>query len=479
MKHDVSTRKFLIHWRGEKDAGYSKPFRQLEFESAIAAELCLSTISKSSSAILDDGNGKISKNEEPKKRTVHFVNALNYTGEVSMPDENIEHFNEAMQFVSFADDSIIVTRDTIIRTVERCSLVHAVYEIVASSENLDDLAQRAIEDGGFADLKPGAVNEAYTWSLRARMYSETDTVQDVNSGNGRSKRYSSRTRSMTIEKDSLKSLKSLLVQFGGRVNLENPDCKIYIFDGLVEDETDSICRKILARRIATGPKTFSIAPTERICITNTPLEPIASFVLCNIARIKNYDKILDPYAGSCATLLAAASIAPDSETVGIEIAHNGYVNREHINRDFTSRSLKIPNKLICGDSTDPIVREDAKSAVGNDSFDAIIADPPYGIRESTSYNELSPLEELFTAIAFDRSDHSVVGNTNVTSYHKRLLKLGGRLVAFVPVTDEQVLTEMLPSQKLTEKAGLRFEVSREQPLNKKLSRWLVSYVSVS
>lgn len=232
----------------------SKPFRQLEFESAIAAELCLSTISKSSSAILDDGNGKISKNEEPKKRTVHFVNALNYTGEVSMPDENIEHFNEAMQFVSFADDSIIVTRDTIIRTVERCSLVHAVYEIVASSENLDDLAQRAIEDGGFADLKPGAVNEAYTWSLRARMYSETDTVQDVNSGNGRSKRYSSRTRSMTIEKDSLKSLKSLLVQFGGRVNLENPDCKIYIFDGLVEDETDSICRKILARRIATGPK---------------------------------------------------------------------------------------------------------------------------------------------------------------------------------------------------------------------------------
>mmetsp|Transcript_11665 Transcript_11665/g.13219 ORF Transcript_11665/g.13219 Transcript_11665/m.13219 type:complete len:93 (+) Transcript_11665:1440-1718(+) len=91
---------------------------------------------------------------------------------------------------------------------------------------------------------------------------------------------------------------------------------------------------------------------------------------------------------------------------------------------------------------------------------------------------MSPLEELFTAIAFDRSDHSVVGKTSVTSYHKRLLKLGGRLVAFVPVTDEQILTEMLPSQMLTEQAGLKFEVSREQPLNKKLSRWLVSYVSV-
>jgi tRNA G10 N-methylase Trm11 len=196
------------------------------------------------------------------------------------------------------------------------------------------------------------------------------------------------------------------------------------------------------------------------------LEPIAAFVLCNIARIKNYDKVLDMYAGSCATLLAAAMIAPDCESVGVEIAHNGYVNRTNIILDFTSRSLKEPKELILGDSTDLVVREAAKEAVNNESFDIIIADPPYGIRESVGYNENSPLEEMFAAIAFDRSD-------------KRLLKLGGRLVSFVPVTDEQVFTEMLPSQELTEKAGLKFEDSREQPLNTKLSRWLVSYVSVS
>ena len=172
------------------------------------------------------------------------------------------------------------------------------------------------------------------------------------------------------------------------------------------------------------------------------------------------------YAGSCATLLAAAMIAPDCESVGVEIAHNGYVNRTNIILDFTSRSLKEPKELILGDSTDLVVREAAKAAVNNESFDIIIADPPYGIRESVGYNEKSPLEEMFAAIAFDRSD-------------KRLLKLGGRLVAFVPVTDEQVFTEMLPSQELTEKAGLKFEDSREQPLNTKLSRWLVSYVSVS
>jgi hypothetical protein len=44
------------------------------------------------------------------------------------------------------------------------------------------------------------------------------------------------------------------------------------------------------------------------------------------------------------------------------------------------------------------------------------------------------------------------------------------------VTDEQSLRQMLPSDELTEQAGLQFEIAKEQPLNEKLSRWLVSYV---
>ena len=54
-------------------------------------------------------------------------------------------------------------------------------------------------------------------------------------------------------------------------------------------------------------------------------------------------------------------IAPDSETVGIDIAHNGLVNRTHINRDFTTRNLKIPNQLIVGDSADFVVQNAAKT----------------------------------------------------------------------------------------------------------------------
>jgi tRNA G10 N-methylase Trm11 len=157
-------------------------------------------------------------------------------------------------------------------------------------------------------------------------------------------------------------------------------------------------------------------------------------------------------------------MAPTCQTVGVEIAHNGLVNRDHVIQDFTSRSLMPPKQLIYGDSTDPSVRKLARENIGGRPFDGIVTDPPYGIRESSNYSDKSPLEDLFGSIISDRDADS------------RLLRVGGRLVAFVPVTDEQSLRHPLPSDELTEQAGLQFEIAKEQPLNEKLSRWLVSYV---
>lgn len=428
-------RALLLHWRGEKDVGYSKPFRHLEFTAALEAE------SEVSHLVLD------------------YKNALKYTGQAEMADVSIEHFNEAMQYVSLrngSSPSAEITRDAIIAAVNRSSLLHACYEVIASADDINDLASIAIQDGGFEDMYRGGINEKSSWCFRARNYGDLDTSLD---NDGKEKRYSSRARSMKMEKEGLKALTELLLKFGGKVDLLNPDCKIYIFDGLEGQN-----KMVLARRIAVGPRTSSIAPNTRICITNTPLCPIASFSLCNVARIRNGMTVLDPYAGSCATLLATAMIAPQSQSVGIEIAQNGLVNRDDIRKDFSTRNLPQPKALLQGDSTNFNTREEAKQAIGNKAFDAIIADPPYGIRESLSYNENSPLEELFTSIARDYK----AGN--------RLLNKFGRVVAFVAVTDEETLSEMLPGDDLTKAAGLEFEVSREQPLNDKLSRWLVSYV---
>ena len=209
---------------------------------------------------------------------------------------------------------------------------------------------------------------------------------------------------------------------------------------------------------------FSIAPVTRICVTTTPLEPIAAFSLCNICGIRDNQRILDPYSGSCAILLAAAMISPSCQTVGIDLAHDGLINREHIFEDFSTRDLTPPKAVFQGDFTFVKYRDKARAAVGGAAFDHIITDPPYGIRERKAANAPSPLEELFQAIQEDRSRGTP------------LLKKGGKLVCFVPcwVEDEE-LAEVLPTPKQTEAAGMKFLLSREQPLNSKLSRWLVSY----
>lgn len=224
-------------------------------------------------------------------------------------------------------------------------------------------------------------------------------------------------------------------------------------------------------------------------MTTTPLCPIASFVLCNVARLSRVDNpaILDPFAGSCATLLAAAHIASKlpskpggCRSVAIEIAHNGFVNRDDVARDFEARSLPPPTEIIRGDCLAEETRARARAAIGGGAFDVIVTDPPYGIREAMGSSSagdddagkgeeedaaVPPLTRLFRAMGRDRA-----GGTP-------LLKPGGRLVAFVPVRKGESLEGCLPDGEARTAAGLVMEgEGREQVLSDILSRWLVSFV---
>ena len=158
--------------------------------------------------------------------------------------------------------------------------------------------------------------------------------------------------------------------------------------------------------------------------------------------------------------------------MGIEICHNGHVNRDDIRADFETRTLPPPF-VIKGDCLSSNIREKARSEIGDEAFDCIITDPPYGIREamgSTQDGEMdntTPLTKLFQVMGSDRLEK------------KPLLKIGGRLVAFVPVRTGETLDECLPSEEILREAGLVMEgEGKEQVLNDVLSRWLVSFICV-
>ena len=373
---------------------------------------------------------------------------MEYDGdaEIKMTALQRSYYDESMQYVQGIDNF-----QHVIDAAKRCSLVHAVYQVVAIQNNYVECNEAAMANGGFSDMYAGATNEKDTWCLRVRHYGAE--VPSETKG----KRHGERARSMKEEQKALKDLRPLLTKLGKVVDLRNPDCFVYLFNGLKG-------KTLLARRIADGPQVYLIAPPTRICITNTPLCPIAAFSLCNIAGVRDGLSVLDPYAGSCTTFLAAAMLAPEAKMVGIEISMDRAVNGDDVMRDFESRNLTAPLALIHGDSTDESIRDNARAQIGGDAFDLIVTDPPYGIRESSNHNEQDPLSELCDSIARDREAG------------KPLLKSGGKLVAFVPCTDEERIEECLPTASKLETAGLELLDMIEQPLNDKLSRWLVSFI---
>mmetsp|Transcript_2890 Transcript_2890/g.6471 ORF Transcript_2890/g.6471 Transcript_2890/m.6471 type:complete len:113 (+) Transcript_2890:580-918(+) len=84
---------------------------------------------------------------------------------------------------------------------------------------------------------------------------------------------------------------------------------------------------------------------------------------------------------------------------------------------------------------------------------------------ASSYD--SPLTKLFHAMGRDRE-------MNVP-----LLKVGGRLAAFVPVREGECLEDCLPNVEARRMAGLVMEgEGKEQVLSDILSRWLVCFVCV-
>lgn len=435
--HTHSTHSPIHPCRGEINDRYSFHFRHYEFAGALDA-----VISKK------DGITTTSSSSSIGQRLC-YENALNYDGDAIMADHTRIYYDESMQYIQGIDDA-----QHLIDACRRCSLVHAVYHVVAIEDSYRECNDAALANGGFSHMYVGAPKQHDTWCLRVRHYG-TD-VPSLAKG----KRHGERARSMQEERKALRDLTPLLSKFGGGVDLTNPNCHVYLFQGLQG-------KTVLAYRMASGPQVYTIAPATRICITNTPLCPIAAFSLCNIAGVRDGLAILDPYAGSCTTLLAAAMmmIVPGEHVrmVGIEIAHDGLVNRDDIRRDFESRNLIPPLALLQGDSTDESTRDHARSYIGGEPFDLIITDPPYGIRESSNHIDQDPLSELCDSIARDRSEG------------KPLLKKGGKLVAFVPCTDEERIEECLPSRSKLANAGLELLDKIEQPLNDKLSRWLVSF----
>lgn len=446
----------------------------------------------------------LGNNNSTSTSTSSFISDINIKFNDATPTVNkTDDLYGAMQYIhtnSKGNESL--SKETMIEVIRRSCLVRDVYEIIAIGDTYQDLASNAlqrlkgIELNMNADSDPSSYSLSLlsqaredesnvSWCVRSRQYGLEDSV-DIKKATQYGK---NKTSSMTREKEVIISMGELLQTFKGPVRLQNPECALYVFEGLknynetaaTDDTFVNFEQIILALKMGPNPskktgkskkksdfqlQASTIAPKTRVCITRTPLCPLAAFIMCNLARLKEGHRVLDPFAGSCTTLLAAAMIAPSCESVGIEISSNDIVDRDDIMTDFKSRKLSPPKALIQGDCTVEAVRDQARSLIDGDSFDIILSDPPYGRRESKSRSQeddTAPLVQLVQCMAHD------LGND------KRLLKKGGKLVVFVPISIGERLEDGLPNTDQLEAAGLQLFSVTEQPLSETLSRWLAVY----
>lgn len=222
-------------------------------------------------------------------------------------------------------------------------------------------------------------------------------------------------------------------------------------------------RLMIGRRLSSGGvahlSRFSLS--SRSYLGRTTLPPDLAYLMAIQARVRPGSLVLDPFCGTCSTLLSCAALG--AATVGVEVdtrVLHGFVDgRPGIARNFAEAGLDPPERLVHADMAqlDRRLLPEARYY----AFDALVTDPPYGLMEGLGDFYL-PLSRRLTALL-------------------RLacarLRVGGRLVFLLPVpptADEAcVMPDTLPCAR-----WLAVERVARQKLTLRMHRLMVTMVKV-
>ncbi|PBC30934.1 tRNA (guanine(10)-N2)-methyltransferase homolog isoform X1 [Apis cerana] len=276
----------------------------------------------------------------------------------------------------------------------------------------------------------------------------------------------------------------------GPVRLNNPDTTLcYIeFYGL---DPNNIPEKpyelFFGRWITSGQRNLirKLSLKTRKFIGNTSMDPQLSLIMANQAQVQKGDIVLDPFVGTGSLLVAASHFG--GYTLGTDIDFlmlHGRTRPSRISQKIRGKDENIATNMsqygkrsyyidvVVSDFSYPLWRSDM-------CIDAIITDPPYGIREATERigtTKLNPIIEEHQA-----SSHipSKIGYDlpqmykDLLTFAAKHLKLNGRLVCWFPLFRDQYSEDQLPTHPC-----LELIANSEQILSNYTSRRLLTYKKV-
>nr|XP_020452567.1 tRNA (guanine(10)-N2)-methyltransferase homolog [Monopterus albus] len=288
--------------------------------------------------------------------------------------------------------------------------------------------------------------------------------------------------------DRLKRIDALdYLPFEGTVSLKSPQ---HIFCLLEDYGTDpnSIPEHPIhiyfGRWIADGQRELirSHSVKNRHFIGNTSMDAGLSLIMANHAKVKENDLVFDPFVGTGSLLVACSHFG--AYVCGTDIDYNtihgkGRSSRrnqkwrgpdENIRANLRQYGTeKMYLDVMVSDASKPVWRNAAL-------FDAIITDPPYGIRESTrrtgSHKDITkPPEGIYVEshVPVSQVYHLSDIFTDLLNFSAQHLVMGGTLVYWLPVYQPEYCEEMVPLHPC-----LRLISNCEQTLSSHTSRRLIT-----
>ncbi|CAJ0922052.1 unnamed protein product, partial [Mesorhabditis belari] len=226
---------------------------------------------------------------------------------------------------------------------------------------------------------------------------------------------------------------------------------------------------------------------DRCYIGNTTMDPELALIQANITSIRATSLVLDPFCGTGGLLVPAADFG--ASVIGTEINYSiGFAQGKSSRHD----KKLLTNESVEGNFIQYGTRDKFLSLILADAslhdlwaarpiFDAIVADPPYGVREKS--RKIGPKERkehwtLPKTAPEEHPKHYPEKQTyNLDSVFSDLLDLaakslvvGGRISFWFPVLLEKYSDNILPIHPC-----LRLMTNCEQRLTIRTSRRLLTY----
>ncbi|XP_022826153.1 tRNA (guanine(10)-N2)-methyltransferase homolog [Spodoptera litura] len=278
--------------------------------------------------------------------------------------------------------------------------------------------------------------------------------------------------------------------FEGPVKLKNPDVTLLYLEFYGVDPNDvpeEPYDVFFGKWIADGQRDLIQVHSlkKRQFIGNTSMDAQLAIIMANQAQVKLGDMVLDPFVGSGSLLVAAAHFG--AYVWGSDIDYMMLHARTRPTR--VGQKIRTKEESIRGNMRqygtesrylDVVVSDFSLHNWRSDlKFDAIITDPPYGVREPTE--KIGIERENYTLSEEHMANHvpSKVEYglhhiySDLLNFAATHLEMGRRLVCWYPLVREEYQESQLPSHPC-----LKLVANSEQVLSKLAARRLLTYEKI-